>query len=234
MPQKAIAIEHLLFRWREADGFALQIPEFSLARGQKILLAGPSGCGKSTLLNLIGGVLLPERGSIQVLGQETTTLSSLRRDQFRGDHIGFIFQLFNLVPYLSLVENVRLPCVFSKIRRDRARQRSGTVVEEAVRLLGELGMADKAMLRKPVVDLSVGQQQRVAVARALMGTPEVIIADEPTSALDPDLCGAFVDLLVRECGNQGCSLLFVSHDLSLAGYFDKVISLTQLQREDAQ
>lgn len=186
---------------------------------------GPSGSGKSTLLSLIGGVVMPQTGEVRVLGTNLSSLSSRRRDVFRVDHIGFVFQLFNLLPYLSLVENVLLPCRFSRRRRDNARAASGTLAAEVNRLLAHLGLDARKLGDRPVSELSVGQQQRVAAARALIGGPALIVADEPTSALDSDLRGAFLSLLFAEVENAGATLIFVSHDRSLERDFDRVLAL---------
>ncbi len=192
-----------------------------------MFLRGPSGSGKSTLLSLVAGVVTPQVGVVRVLGRDLGALGSVERDRFRADHIGFIFQMFNLIPYLSVVENVSLPCGFSKRRRARARE---SVQAEAVRLLEHLDMAAADVLRRPVTELSVGQQQRVAAARALIGAPELVIADEPTSALDVDRRAAFIDLLFRECAREQAALMFVSHDASLAPLFDRAIQFTELNR----
>jgi putative ABC transport system ATP-binding protein len=138
--------------------------------------------------------------------------------------------MFNPIPYLSVVENVTLPCRFSRLRRERALARSGTLEQEALRLLGHLDLADPALVGRAVTTLSVGQQQRVAAARALMGSPEMLIADEPTSALDPDRREAFTRLLFDECRAAGSTLIFVSHDAALEGLFDRTLRLAGLNR----
>ena len=165
-----------------------------------------------------------------MLGQDLGALTGAQRDHFRADHIGFIFQLFNLIPYLSVIENVTLPCGFSRRRSARA---SAGVEREAVRLLEHLDMAGAHVLGRPVTELSVGQQQRVAAARALIGTPELVIADEPTSSLDADRRAAFLDLLFRECVREQTTLIFVSHDASLADRFDRTIELADINRARA-
>jgi putative ABC transport system ATP-binding protein len=165
-----------------------------------------------------------------VLGQDLARLGGAERDRFRADHVGFIFQLFNLIPYLSVVENVILPCGFSDRRRANARQAGGRVHDEALRLLRHLDMAEAALLHRPVTALSVGQQQRVAAARALIGAPELIVADEPTSSLDADRRHAFIELLFQECAREQATLVFVSHDGTLAGMFDRTVEFGQLNR----
>jgi len=162
-----------------------------------------------------------------VLGEDTTRLSPARRDRLRADHLGIIFQLFNLVPYLGVVANVALPLRFSA-RRRRAVGRD--VEGEARRLLAALGLDDPALLSRRVIDLSVGQQQRVAAARALIGSPELVIADEPTSALDTEARDRFISLLSAEAGRTGAALLFVSHDGALASHFQRAVDLTEINR----
>ncbi|MCB1725697.1 MAG: ABC transporter ATP-binding protein [Gammaproteobacteria bacterium] len=198
-----------------------------------MFLHGPSGSGKTTLLSLIGGVLRADAGTLRVLGHDLSALSGPRRDRFRADHIGFIFQMFNLIPYLSVVENVILPCRFSRQRRARALRGSQSLETEALRLLGHLDMADPALLRRPVTSLSVGQQQRVAAARALIGAPELLIADEPTSSLDAGRREAFIRLLFDECRQAGSTLVFVSHDAALEPLFDRTVRLSSVNRAAA-
>lgn len=229
MTQALIELSNLGFTW-PGHAQLLDIPAFRLEPGETLFLKGPSGSGKTTLLGLLGGVQKPNRGSIRLLGQELTELSSGERDRFRVNHTGYIFQQFNLLPFLSVRENVELPCHFSKVRADRAKQRHGSVESAAVTLLAHLGLKDPEMLGRRADSLSIGQQQRVAAARALIGQPELVIADEPTSALDTDAREAFIKLLFAECREAGSSLLFVSHDQSLAPLFDRSMSLSELNR----
>lgn len=217
----AIRIDDLVFRWRAAAPPAVSLGHLAVAAGRSLFLHGPSGAGKSTLLNLIGGVLQPEHGRIELLGQSLGALSAARRDAFRADHLGFIFQQFNLLPWLSVRDNVLLPCRFSQ----RRRQRAGDPAAEAARLLAALDL-DPALATAPAGELSVGQQQRVAAARALIGRPEIIVADEPTSALDAARQDAFIDLLLGEAKAAGSALVFVSHDLRLAAHFDDSLQLS--------
>ncbi len=172
----------------------------------------------------------PVSGSIRLLNQELSSLSSAARNRFRVDHTGYIFQQFNLLPFLSVRENIELPCHFSRVRAERAKQRHGSVENATTTLLAHLGLKDPAMLARRADSLSIGQQQRVAAARALIGQPELVIADEPTSALDADSREAFIRLLFAECREAGASLLFVSHDQSLAPLFDRNLSLSDLNR----
>lgn len=226
----AILLEDVSFAWPSPGGAArpvLDLPRFSVAPGERVFLRGPSGSGKSTLLGLIGGVLVPDRGTVTLFGQRLDSLSSAARDHFRADTLGFIFQMFNLVPYLPVVDNVLLPTHFSRARRERA---GADPRAEAKRLLAALGLTDPALLARPVTALSIGQQQRVAAARALLGRPRLIIADEPTSALDHDAREAFLGLLMREAKAAETTLLFVSHDTTLGAMFDRSVSLSEVNR----
>lgn len=222
-----IEIKNLQFRYPAAHEACLDIACFRAVAGESIFLYGPSGSGKSTLLGLLGGVLIAHQGSVEILGNDLGAMRPVQRDRLRADHIGFIFQQFNLIPYLSVVENVLLPCRFSSRRLRQLGANS--LPEEAQRLLTHLDLAP-ALWQKPVTQLSVGQQQRVAAARALIGRPEIIIADEPTSALDAERQMAFLELLFRECAESGSTLLFVSHDQRLARGFDREIAVDELNR----
>lgn len=225
-PAVAVSLDGVVFAWPGAAVPCLDIPQLTLAAGERVFLHGPSGSGKSTLLSLIGGVVSPQAGRVAVLGQDLAALRAPARDRFRAAHIGFVFQLFNLLPYLSALDNIVLPCRFSPERAGRV---DGTPADEARRLAARLDL-DPALLVRPAAQLSVGQQQRVAAARALIGRPGLIVADEPTSALDADRQRAFVDLLLAECQASGASLLFVSHDARLATRFSRQIELPGLNR----
>jgi len=222
----ALRITDLVFRWPRQAAPCLDIAHLELAAGERVFLHGPSGSGKSSLLGLLGGVALPERGSIELLGTDITRLGGRARDRFRAEHIGFLFQQFNLLPWLSALDNVVLPCTFSSRRRERAGNVPHTEAERMLRHL-DLGME---LWRKPAGELSVGQQQRVAAARALIGRPEILIADEPTSALDAERQQAFIDLLLQESAAVGATLVFVSHDQRLAAHFDRAIALDDINR----
>ncbi|MDX2354487.1 MULTISPECIES: ABC transporter ATP-binding protein [Pseudomonadaceae] len=226
MTASLLELHQLGFAW-PGQAELLDIPNFTLASNQSLFLKGPSGSGKTTLLGLIGGVQKAQRGTVQLLGTDLAALSAGARDRFRVDHTGYIFQQFNLLPFLSVAENVGLPCHFSWTRAERARQRHGSVAQAAASLLQHLGLP-KSLLERRAEALSIGQQQRVAAARALIGQPELVIADEPTSALDADSREAFLQLLFAECREAGSSLLFVSHDQSLAPLFDRSLSLADL------
>jgi putative ABC transport system ATP-binding protein len=228
-----LSVENLRFRWPSGQRDVVDISDLSIQKGERVFIKGESGSGKTTLLSLLGGINLPDAGRIKLLGTDIAQLKQSRRDQFRADHIGFVFQLFNLIPYLSVIENITLACEFSRRRKAKALLKSNTLEEEAYRLLSHLQLQDRSLLNKPVSDLSVGQQQRVAAARALIGSPELIIADEPTSALDADTREHFLSLLLSECEQSGSTILFVSHDPSLESTFDRSIHLSKLNKADA-
>ncbi|MDH3629757.1 MAG: ABC transporter ATP-binding protein [Gammaproteobacteria bacterium] len=225
-----IRLEKLRFAWDGQSTPLLNITSLDVARGERLFVRGASGIGKSTLLGLIAGVIAGQSGVIEVLGQSLDAKSAAARDRFRADHFGIIFQQFNLIPYLSVIENVTLACEFSDARRRKAIARSGNTTDEALRLLEHLDMADTSVIHKPVTELSVGQQQRVAAARALIGSPEILIADEPTSSMDADRRAAFIELLFRECEQAGTTLLFVSHDAGLQGLFERAIEFDRINR----
>lgn len=219
----AIALVDVQFRWQKHLPAVLQIPSFHVERGQRIFLYGPSGSGKTTLLNLLTGINTPQRGSVYVLGQPLHRLSGRRRDRFRARHIGIIFQQFNLIPYLSVNDNVNLA-------RQLAGNTAGT--DERPALLRSLGL-EEALWQRPAHALSVGQQQRVAVARALINRPELLIADEPTSALDSDHRDDFLHLLMAAAAERGSTIIFVSHDRALQHEFDEQLDIRALQGEVA-
>jgi putative ABC transport system ATP-binding protein len=224
-----IDVRDLRFRWPGADHDCLTIGELRVASGSSLFLYGPSGGGKSTFLGLLAGVLLPAQGQVSLMGTAWSALSGHRRDAFRADHVGYIFQQFNLLPYLSVLDNVLLPCRFSGSRKARASADDGSLAASARRLLGEVGLPE-ALWMRPAAQLSVGQQQRVAAARALIGRPEVVIADEPTSALDAAMRDDFMDLLLSECRAANSTLVFVSHDERLAARFERKLSLAEINQ----
>ena len=230
MAEPMVKIEGIRFRWRPDQPLVLDIPALTAAKGERIFVRGPSGSGKTTLLNLLGGVVVPESGTVAIRGDDLARMGGAERDSFRADHVGFIFQMFNLIPYLSLIDNVVLPCRFSAARRQRIAQRGGAIEDEARRILAHLELDADALAARPVAELSMGQQQRVAAARALIGAPELVIADEPTSALDADTRRAFLDLLFREVADAGATLIFVSHDGALESAFDRSLALADLNR----
>ena len=225
-----IKLSNVIFRWRRHDVFILDVADFSIGPGECVFISGPSGSGKSTLLNLLGGVIQTQRGKVVVGKTNISALSGPERDLYRADHMGLLFQMFNLIPFLSILDNVALPCRFSLQRRQRAIEKSGSVEGEARRLLSRMGLDTHAIGHRSVKLLSTGQQQRVAAARALLGNPELVVADEPTSALDADTQRAFLDLLFEEVRTAGSTLVFVSHDNELGSRFDRVVSLREINR----
>ena len=226
--RECIQISKVEFFWNKNQHPLLNIDSLALKKGEKLFIHGPSGCGKTTLLNLIAGVLKPSQGEILVLGNNLFSQKQKVRDQYRVDHMGIIFQQFNLIPYLNVFENISLPCLFSMRRREMLSIQKRSIYEEALRLLSALDLNNKEIISQNVTELSTGQQQRVAAARALIGSPELIIADEPTSALDQDTKKGFLELLFEEIHKCNSSLLFVSHDLTLAPLFDRSIPLNTL------
>ena len=220
-----VHLENLTFRWKADTPLVLDIDTLTVQKGSRVFIKGSSGSGKTTLLNLIAGVIVPNSGSVTINDTELSVLSGAKRDVFRAENIGFIFQMFNLIPYLSVLENVTLALMFSKRRRRRLED--GAI--EAARILNRLGLTDE-LIRRNVKELSIGQQQRVAAARAIIGSPPLLIADEPTSALDADTRERFIELLFEECERFGMTLLFVSHDGGLEHLFDSSIALKSINK----
>lgn len=220
MASPAVALEGVRFAYGRG-GDVIAIDALEVPRGETVFIHGPSGSGKTTLLGLLAGVLRAHQGAVRVLGTNLSTLSSSARDAFRAEHMGYVFQQFNLIPYLSVLDNMLLPVRLSGARRLRL---GGTEPRDAARALAHALELTPA-LHQPVMALSVGQQQRVAVARALIGGPEVVICDEPTSALDSDRRARFLELLFQSCARANATLLFVSHDLALQPLFARAISL---------
>jgi putative ABC transport system ATP-binding protein len=221
----AMRLENVRIRWPGSDEDLLAISRFEVAQGEKVFLRGPSGCGKSTLLSVMAGVKAVDHGSVSLLGVDWSDVPASRKDRRRADHIGFIFQQFNLLPYLSVVQNVLLPCQFS-VRRTLCAGGRGAQ-HRAEEILQTLGLGEQ-FWNRAASDLSVGQQQRVAAARALIGSPEIVIADEPTSALDEHLRETFMRALIGACNLAGSALIFVSHDSRLAERFDRMVDLPRI------
>ncbi len=230
-PTCAVRLRDVTFGWHK-DVLTLDIAMLDIAHGERVFVYGPSGCGKSTLLALVAGVLSPTSGEVQVLEQPLTNMKPGARDRFRAEHLGVIFQTFNLLPFLSIIDNVKLGYNFSRQRRARVTKTTDGDSEAIGQLLDHLGLTSEIRDR-PVRSLSIGQQQRVAVARALIGSPDLVIADEPTSALDTEARDRFLDLLLSECNKANSTLLFVSHDIGLAKHFDRTVDLAQLNRAGA-
>lgn len=213
----------VLFRWPGRASFGLTVPQFRLERGESVLLLGESGSGKSTLLSLVCGIVAAQSGRVAVGGTDIAGLRAGARDRFRAERIGVIFQQFNLLPYARVADNILLPLRFAPERRSRA----GDAEPEAARLCRALGLPPD-ILGAVSGRLSVGQQQRVAVARALIGQPPLVVADEPTSALDAATQDSFLGLLFDQTAEAGSSLLMVSHDERLGARFDRVVRLSEI------
>ena len=228
MDESIIKIDSVRFYWSKKSNFKIFVPNLEIKKGEKVLLLGESGSGKTTLLSLMCGFLNPLSGNISINGNTINQLSSKTRDEYRADNIGIIFQQFNLLPYANVVDNVLLPLYFSKVRSNNVSNKKEKVIE----LYKQLRLPDDiAQFRAS--SLSMGQQQRVAVARALIGNPSLIIADEPTSSLDADAQKIFLNLMFEQISENNSTLLMVSHDKSLSNQFDRLIDINEiLIRED--
>ncbi|MBL8362156.1 MAG: ATP-binding cassette domain-containing protein [Rubrivivax sp.] len=223
---EGVRLHGLEYTWPGMAAPTLVIDDWAAARGDTVFVQGPSGCGKSTLLGLLSGVLVAAPGMVSVLGTDWAALRGAARDARRADDLGVIFQQFNLLPYLSVLDNVRLPCRFSARRAARC---TGGVDAAARRLLASMELPETLWLQ-PAARLSVGQQQRVAAARALIGAPALVLADEPTSALDAALRDGFMAHLLEQVQAAGSTLIFVSHDERLAARFSRRLALPELNR----
>jgi len=221
-----LKIKELKFKYTENTQNVLEIPSFTLESGEKVFLYGPSGCGKTTFLEILAGVIVPQSGEVIISEVDLVKMSPAERDKFRADHLGYIFQSFNLIPYLNVIENITLPLYLSTYKREKISLNNEYI--KAKELCHSLGLED--CILKNVTELSVGQQQRVAAARAILGTPKLILADEPTSALDYDHREKFIELLFKLCKMHKISLLFVSHERSLQKLFDRSVSLNEINR----
>lgn len=226
----AVSVHGLRFSYISggAGKTVLDVSELEIAQGEKVFLYGPSGCGKTTLLGVLAGILPASAGQVKVLGHAFDSISGRARDAVRGTEIGYIFQMFNLIPYLNVYENIVLPCRLRPKRLAGVGSAQADLKKSAHELARALGI--EALLTQPVTALSVGQQQRVAAARALLGRPKLIIADEPTSALDSEHREHFLKLLFEQCTAQGSTLVFVSHDRQLMPLFERTVSLPELNR----
>ncbi len=230
-PPPAVLIENLRYSWRHERGFYLSVPHLRVERGEKLLLKGPSGSGKSTLLALICGAAVPAAGGVRIAGKQIESLSPSARDRMRGESIGVIFQSLQLIPYLSAIENVLLPLSFAS---GRARRIGPTAAQrrEALDLLERLALDHAGIADARSDELSIGQQQRVAAARALIGSPALVVADEPTSALDRDLRDAFLSVLLAESARCGTSVVLASHDEGFEPLFDRVLHMRDIVARD--
>ena len=223
MNENIIKIDSVRFYWSKKSNFKIFIQNLEIKKGEKVLLLGESGSGKTTLLSLLCGFLSPISGTISINGNEINKLSSKSKDEYRADNIGIIFQQFNLLPYAGVIDNILLPLYFSKVR-------SNNIInpqETALQLCKQLRLPDDINDYK-ANRLSVGQQQRVAVARALIGNPSLIIADEPTSSIDTEAQQIFLDLMFEQIYKNKSTLLMVSHDKSLSSRFDRLIDINEI------
>lgn len=220
--QNAMTLNNVRFAYANSSNQhpTIDIKQWVVQDGESVFLQGKSGSGKSTLLNLIAGTLTPQRGSIAVAGTDITQLSNTQRDIFRAQYLGIVFQQFNLVPYLSVLDNVLIAGYF-------ANNTQIDLPERARELCQRLSISED-LLTQEARHLSIGQQQRVAIARALLNRPKLLLVDEPTSALDADATMNFMDLLKREQQANNCAMVFVSHDPNLAQHCDAHISLCEL------
>tara|TARA_B000000532_G_C18850087_1_gene399076 strand:- start:611 stop:1297 length:687 start_codon:yes stop_codon:yes gene_type:complete len=223
LDESIIKIESLNFYWSKKSNFKIFVPSLEIKKGEKVLLLGESGSGKTTLLSLICGFLNPLSGNISINGNTINKLSSKTKDEYRADNIGIIFQQFNLLPYANVVDNVLLPLYFSQARSKNIVNKRAAALE----LFKQLRLPDDIAQYK-ASNLSVGQQQRVAVARALIGNPSLIIADEPTSSLDTNAQQLFLDLMFKQISENNSTLLMVSHDKSLSNRFDRQININEI------
>lgn len=215
----AITLKNLSFAY--GSEALLQISVWQVSQGARVFLRGASGSGKSTLLNLLCGLLRPSSGSLSVLGQDLTRMSGHARDRFRAQHMGVVFQQFNLIPWLSVRDNVRLAAYFAGGQKK--------LEPNLMELAAQLNLVP-AVLEQKAGTLSIGQQQRVAVLRALINEPEILLVDEATSALDQDNRDAFIQLLLNTVNACGATLLFVSHDHTLAAHFPTQVQLSELNQ----
>lgn len=201
----------------------LHIPSFTVDSGSTVFLRGPSGSGKSTLLQLCTGMLVPQKGQIQVLGNTINSLAASARDQFRASHIGMVLQQFNLIEYLTVYDNIMLAQHF-------AEKSSSNKSTEYLNELRQVLCLPPELLNRKASELSVGQQQRVAILRALINRPELLIVDEPTSALDEAAKTGFMKTLFSLQALTKCTLLFVSHDMRLTAGFDHIVNLPDINQ----
>ncbi|WP_158966232.1 ABC transporter ATP-binding protein [Paraglaciecola sp. L3A3] len=211
---------------RQGGSHALLFNRWSVETGQQVFLFGDSGSGKSTLLNLLSGILAPQQGSIKLFGTELGKLSNSQRDRFRAENIGVVFQQFNLIPYLSVAKNIELAVYLAKSSKQN--------LDESIKQLMLALKLPKNLLHIPVSSLSIGQQQRVAIMRAFINSPKLMLIDEPTSALDNTAKHAFMTLLLEMCDANNTTMVFVSHDLELKRYFSIHTDISSFCRSSSQ
>ena len=220
-----IAIENLSFRY-SATSFRLRVPAFALGDKERVAIVGPSGSGKTTLLNLIAGILTPETGTVSVAGTDVAPLPDVARRRFRASTIGFVFQDFALLDYLSARQNILYPYRITPALTLDADARA-----RAESLAAACGIGDK-LDRHPTA-LSQGEQQRVAICRALVTQPKLILSDEATGNLDPDSKARILDLLFDQAQEAGAAVLAVTHDHELLPSFDRVLDFAQFRQAAA-
>ncbi len=218
-----IDIQRLQFEYPRTD-FRLRVDRLQVSPGERIAVVGPSGSGKTTLLNLISGIVVPKAGSVEVAGRQVSALSDSKRRDFRAASIGFIFQQFELVEYLSVLENILLPFMINRTLRI-----DSNVLTRGTELAASMGLQDK--LARKIRRLSQGEQQRVAICRALVTEPPLLLADEPTGNLDPRNKGLTIRLLFEFCRRQKATLVVVTHDLGILEGFDRQIDFAQFRPE---
>jgi putative ABC transport system ATP-binding protein len=222
MSKNLISVENVKYSLGNNIKFRLNIKKFVLKKSDSVLIYGESGVGKSTFLNLLSGTLNPQEGAIQILGTNIVKTSSSIKDRIRGDHFGIVFQTFNLLPYITVKNNILLGKAYS------TRKQSISNSDEVQILMDKLSLNYNELIDRKAYELSIGQQQRVAVARALIGKPEIIIADEPTSALDKDNQNEFINLLFQSLDENEQGLIMVSHDKKLSNKFKIVKNITEI------
>ena len=221
-----LEIKNLFFEWKEKKNFQLNLKKLKLEKRKKVLVLGESGSGKSTLLNIISGIIKPCSGIIKINQTNITELQPKKKDYFRASNIGVIFQQFNLLEYISPINNILLPCYFTGFKKKSYKY----FYEKAFHLADKLGIKKNILTQNKSKELSVGQKQRIAIIRAIINTPKLILADEPTSALDNKNKIKFIELLFEVCEQEKTTLLMVSHDTSLVKYFDDNYLLESLNK----
>ncbi|MBA6253299.1 MULTISPECIES: ABC transporter ATP-binding protein [unclassified Colwellia] len=226
MSTLAISLKDMNYRYKNAPAnyAGLSIAQWNVDITERVFLHGNSGTGKTTLLNLLCGILIPTSGNVSLFNNNISRLSNSQRDLFRAKNIGVVSQKFNLIPYLSVLKNIQLAAYFVKNSRPE-------VNNDVKTLLNALQLPNN-IIHRPVNQLSAGQQQRIAIARALINNPRLLLVDEPTSALDTSAKNAFMDLLMQMCDNTKMTLVFVSHDASLSHHFDSNLDITSLSKTE--